>query len=280
MAEGVPFPVGRLPLKIDGWRATGADRTYEGRELFDYIDGGAEPYLYYGFRRAFVRRYERGSQPAVVLDLFEMGTSQNAFGIFSFEREGDDVGYGQGSEYAAGLLRFWQGPFFVSIWAEGETPETRRAVFRLAEEVDRAVVGTGPRPDLLDRLPAEGLIWKRVRYLRHAALLNYHYYVADANLLRLREGTEAVLASYGAEGTNMRLLLIRYPAAEEAAGALADFLAAYAPEAAAGAVRTENGRWTLAQGFGSYVAIAFDAPARARAQSLLEGVRAKVEERP
>ena len=265
-----------VPAELDGWRAEGQDRTYDRESLFDYIDGAAEPYLHYGFRRVAVRRFVREGQPAVVVDLFDMGTSQDAFGIFSFEREGDDVGVGQGSEYEAGLMRFWKGRFFVSISADQESPASKAMMLRLGSAIDRAMPETGPEPDLLARLPGDGLIQKRVRYFRYQALLNYHYYVADANILHLGERTEAVLAPYATAQGNMRLLLVRYPTVAEAESALSEFLQAYAPEAdGAGAAKTENGKWTVAQRLGALIAIVFDAPSREQALSLIGSVRAK-----
>ena len=75
-----------------------------------------------------------------------MGTPENAFGIFSFEREGGDVGLGQGSEYEAGFMRFWKGRFFVSILAEHETPGAKEVMFGLGKAIDRAITETGPEP--------------------------------------------------------------------------------------------------------------------------------------
>ncbi|MCK4375278.1 MAG: hypothetical protein KAX19_08115, partial [Candidatus Brocadiae bacterium] len=264
-----------LPPEINGWRAEGKDGFYDRTNLFDYINGAAEPYLHYGFRRLAARRLVREGQPAILVDLFDMGTSQNAFGIFSFEREGDDVGMGQGSEYETGFMRFWKGRFFVSILAEGETPEAEAAVFGLGKAIDIAIAETGPEPDLVRQLPTEGIGRRRVRYFRHHGLLNYHYYVADENILCLGQRTEAVLAPYATPQGRLHLLLVRYPAAGEAEAALAEFLRAYAPEATGGAARTENRKWVVAQGLGALVAVVFDAPSEEHARALIRSVRAR-----
>ena len=42
-----------LPLKINQWERAVPDRIYEGEELYDYIDGGAELFLSFGFNRVF-----------------------------------------------------------------------------------------------------------------------------------------------------------------------------------------------------------------------------------
>jgi len=219
------------------------------------------------------RRYEREGQPAITVDLFDMGTSENAFGIFSFEREGRDVGVGQGSECEAGMMRFWKGRYFASILAEGEGPEVRGAVFSLARAVDAAIEETGPPPDLPGLLPKEHLLEDKVRYLRHLPLLNYHYYVSDQDILHLGDGAEAALGTYAWDDGRMRLLVVRYATRAEAQAALDDFLRAYAPEAGAeGAVQTEDGKWTVARCRGALLTVAFDAPTRERGQGIVDSV--------
>lgn len=264
-----------LPTEVNGWRATGEDATYDRATLYDYINGGAEPYLHYGFRQVLVRRFVREGQPPVVVDLFDMGTPENAFGIFSFEREGEEAGLGQGSEYVAGYLRLWQGRFFASVLAEDETPAAKDMVFALGRAMEGAIPKAGGEPDLLKLLPAEGLARRRVRYFRHHALMNQHYYVADENILRLGEDTEAALAPYAAPDGVLNLLLVRYPSAERAGAALEHFLHVYAPDAGGGtSVRTENGKWMVAARRAALVVVVFDAPTEEWGRSLIESVRA------
>jgi hypothetical protein len=68
-------------------------------------------------RRVWACRYEKADSPTLTLDIFDMGTAEDAFGIFSFERDGEDVAIGQGSDYAGGMLRFWKDRYFVFITA-------------------------------------------------------------------------------------------------------------------------------------------------------------------
>jgi len=59
-----------------------------------------------------VQKYAKKDEPPIVFDLFEMDSPEGAFGAFTFEREDDEAGIGQGSEYGGGLLRFWRGGSF------------------------------------------------------------------------------------------------------------------------------------------------------------------------
>lgn len=269
----------RVPQDVNGWRAEAASRVYNRETLFDYIDGGAELYLAYGFHEMLACRFHREAHPDIVVDLFDMGSSEDAFGVFSAERQDPEAGVGQGSEYAAGLLRFWKDRFFVSVWAEEETAASADAVLAIGAQMAEAIESPGRPPQLLRLLPGTGLADTRVRYFHDHASLNLHYFVADENILGLSDRTEAVLAPYQTSEGTMRLLLVRYPTAEEARRGLEGLLAAYLPEAdETGAARVESGSWVAAQSAGDIVMVAFDAPSREWAGELLGAARAAQEE--
>lgn len=86
-----------LPLEAAGWKWDGKDLNYNRRTIFDYIDGAGELYLAYNFQAVRVRRFEKSGQPSIIAELFDMGSSEDAYGVFSFERQDEDAGIGQGS---------------------------------------------------------------------------------------------------------------------------------------------------------------------------------------
>lgn len=258
-----------IPAAFEGW-AVEEDQSFDRETIFSYIDGAGEVYRSYNFQRLFARRMARQGKPALIADLFDMGTSADAFGVFSHDIGGEDARVGQGSAYQGGLLSFWKDRYFVSVYTEDETEETRAAVFGLAEKVATAIPGEGAKPDLIADLPAQGLDPRSVRYFHNHLVLNIHYFVSQENILRLDQKTEAVLGLYGEKGSLGRLLMIRYPNADLAGEALSNFLGAYLPEGKeARAVRTENGKWTAARLLWERIAIVFDAPTATDAGTLL-----------
>ena len=125
-----------LPSVVEGWTWDGRAQRYDARTVFDYIDGAGEMFLAYGFQQLTVRRFEKPGQPPLTLECYEMGSTEGAYGVFSFERQEPSVGIGQGSEFGGGLLRFWAGQYFISIFADGEGPAVESAVLiRHAEAV-------------------------------------------------------------------------------------------------------------------------------------------------
>ncbi len=82
-AEGPPkFLPGDLPGAI-----VAKEQTFEGRALYGYIDGGAELYFEYGFRRAVVQEIV-SENLHVHLEIFEMTSGESAAGIFSVTARG------------------------------------------------------------------------------------------------------------------------------------------------------------------------------------------------
>ncbi|MCX6143197.1 MAG: hypothetical protein NTZ35_08255 [Ignavibacteriales bacterium] len=58
---------------------------YTGQALFGYIDGGAELYLEYGFRK-LGRQEVRSSNETIVVEIYQMAGANEAYGIFSVQR--------------------------------------------------------------------------------------------------------------------------------------------------------------------------------------------------
>jgi hypothetical protein len=264
-----------VPNEFYGWKAQSEVEVYDRKTIFDYIDGAGEIYLLYGFRKVMVFHLAKVDQPPITVEIFDMGSSEDAFGVFSHAREGEEIGIGQGSEYRGGVLCFWKGDFFVCILSERETPEAKEAVFHLAQKIAGNIKVTGKKPQLLGYLPTEGLLERSVRYFHLHASLNYHYFVASQNILKLNQKTEAVLARYLPDQSY--LLFIRYQNQKQAKEAFDSFLSAYIPEAKeSGTAQIENGNWVAAKLKGVFVAVVFDAPTEASAQALLDAFRNKL----
>ena len=276
MEKGVSNPTLPLPDEVDGWKASQKDGIYGQDNLYDYINGGAELYLSYGFNKVINRTYLRPEQPDIVVDLFDMGTSQNAYGVFSHSMETLDDSYGQGSQYSEGLLLFWKDRYYVSIMSYPETAESKKALLALGRKIETAIRGDGPLPDILTLLPQAFLIQESVRYFRHYAWLNSHYFIADSNILNINESTEAVLAKYRDGEKTFLLLLVNYENAQAAQSAHGNFVKQYLPELTQKkVVRIEDGTWTSCQLKGNLVVIVLNAPEEVKALHLMKEVNTK-----
>lgn len=248
------------PDQAGAW--TGGDPVvYAGRNLTQYIDGAAEVYFAYSFRAVLARQYTAAGRQPITLDIFDMGSSYDAYGVFTFERMGPTVGLGQGSEYDSGLLRFWKGVFFVSVYTPAETTDSRAAILQLGKAVAEAIPDTGPTPDLVGLLPRRALRTRTVRYFHDFAQLNYQYFVSPRNILGLGRNTECALGTYDFGPGPSRVLIARYPNRRAADTAHWSFLRAYSPRAALDKEFFLQGRgWIAVHIQGNAVYIVFDAP--------------------
>ncbi len=268
-----------LPSEAAGWKWDEKEVKYKTRELFEYIDGAAELYLAYGFQNVTVRRFEKAGQPPLTLERYEMDSSEDAYGVFSFERQDESVGIGQGSEFGGGLLRFWKGRYFVSLYADGEGTEVESTLLKLAKLTADSIPSTGPEPSLIASIPGKdlGLIDKSIRYLKSHILLNQRFFVSHQNILNLNQETDAVLAQFLRGKQKVELLLVRYPGVKPAGDAYQSFMKAYLPDAGArDRSKTEDGKWTVARQRKDYVLIVFGAPAEADAETLLKATEDKL----
>jgi len=265
-----------LPDTIQGWKVAAKDQIYNRNNLYDYINGGAELYLSYGFQNVVNRTYVKSGQPDMVVDIFDMGDSQNAYGVFSHAREEEDTTFGQGSQYAAGLLLFWKDRYYISILTIPETVESKKAIFELARKIEKAIGKEGPLPEILTLLPQQSLVKESIRYFRHYVWLNSYYFVADQNILHINEKTKALLAKYGEKKKRYLLLLVKYSSDKDAKHAYDDFAKYYLPELSKEpVVKIEDGTWTACRLEKNLLIIVFNAPVKGKALHLIEAVQKK-----
>jgi len=268
-----------LPSEAAGWKRDKKDLRYNSKTIFSYMDGAAELYLAYGFENLTVRRFEKSSQAPITLEVYEMASSEDAYGVFSYEHQDESAGIGQGSEFGGGLLRFWKGKYFISIYAEGEGREVESGILQIGRATANSITSVGTEPKLVGFIPGKdlGLVNKSVRYIKSHILLNQRFFIAHQNILNLNRNTEAVLAQYIQDKQKTQLLLIRYPDSKEAVGAYQSFMKAYLPDAGGkDRLRTEDRKWTFARHRNEFVVIVFGAVTEPAGEALLKATEEKL----
>jgi hypothetical protein len=271
-----------LPTQVVGWVWDGKETRYDSKTIFNYMDGAGELYLAYGFQGLKVRKFEKPDRPLITVELYQMASSEDAYGLFSYERQDETAGIGQGSEFGGGLLRFWKGKHLVGIYADGVGAEAESATLAMGRATADLIRETGRTPELIGLIPGKdsGLIDRSVRYLKSHILLNQRFFIARENILNLSRRTEAVLAQYTLEKAKAHLLLVRYPSLKEARDAYLSFMSAYLPDAGGkDVVKTEDRKWTMARQRGDAVIIVFGAPTAADVEALFEATEQKLPKR-
>lgn len=256
-----------------GWKAISDPSPYNSSTIFKYMNGAAELYLAFNFRELKTVRFEKSGKPSIIVEIYEMASSEDAFGVFAFEQQDPEVGIGQGSEFGGGLLRFWKGCAFVTIFGEEPGQDIETAILTLGKRIAETIPETGIPPIILSYLPDTALSFtkKQAWFLRSHIHLNQRFFIARANILMLAPDVEAVLSRYESKNGKMHILLVRYPATDKAKAALKSFKDAYMPDAGtSSSVKTENGKWTSTGHLNNFLIVIFDAPDSSFAQDLLK----------
>lgn len=248
--------------EVQGWKAVGDPSPFNSNTIFQYMNGAAELYLAFNFRGLKTIKFEKPGKPAIIVEVYEMASSDDAYGVFTFEQQDPEAGIGQGSEFGGGLLRFWKGRNFVTIFGEEPRPDIEEAILILGRRIAATITDSGIPPKIMAYLPDKALIFskKDAWFFRSHIHLNQRFFIARANILMLAQDVEAVLARYETKGGRMYILLVGYPTSNKAEAGLLSFKNAYMPDVGkADSVKTENGKWTSAARLNNFVVIVFDA---------------------
>ncbi len=268
-----------LPVEVNKWKAREKDQIFNSETIFDYINGAGEVYRSYNFKKLLARRYTREGQPDIIADLFDMGSSEDAFGVFTHDLEGEKTGIGRDSVYKGGLLTFWKGRFYVSLYSEEETIQAKDTLYQLGEKISLSIKIEGKKPEMISFFPKGKIDEDRIRYFHNHLILNYHYYVSEENILFLDQKTNAALARCkGDDDEPLTILIVKYSKLEKMDKAYENFISVYMPDAVElGIVQTENSKWTFIKKIKEFIVIVFDSPSPVSAKELLAVIKERVE---
>lgn len=208
-----PLPEGLAPLT--------AAETFNASNLSDKINGKAELYLVSGFTRLVTQRFrdERVADLWLEVFVYDMGSSQNAFSVFSAQRrqDGQPLDLAPYAYTTSNSLFLAHGRNYVEIIAAMVSDQASASMIGLAETfmrntpAERAAVGE------TDRFPEKGLVKESIVLIASDA---FGY-----------EGFDKIYtAEYEAGDHRLMAYLSRRESPEKAAAlasAYGDFLMAY-----------------------------------------------------
>lgn len=138
-----------------GWTQAGQPRYYTSDNLFEYMDGNSEGYFSYNFQDMHGVTCQQGGA-TFVIDVSDMGDSDNAYGWFSATRDPKQPEYavGMGGQIVPRRLVFAKGKYYVEIAANPEGDYTA-PLKQWAAALDKLVPGTTAPPSALAWFPTE-----------------------------------------------------------------------------------------------------------------------------
>jgi len=269
-ADSAITPVAKLPESFQDYKVT--DRLdYTGKDLFEYINGGAEMYLSYGLIGMKGYKYNAEELPQITVEVYEMTEGKNAFGVFTQSRDKDESDYGQGSQDYGDAILFWKGSYFIAVSAHQETQESREAMRHFASILEQSIPEEGEIPSVVGALPKEDLQPGGFLYFHHYIWLNSYYFIADYNIIDIDERTDAVLGKYGPASARTYLLMAEYPDKPAASKAFGQLSEKFAPEAKAGAtIQLEDNTWFKTWEKDNKLGAIFNAPTKEYAEKIYQ----------
>jgi hypothetical protein len=153
--------------ELTGWDLASEPESYGPDNLWDYINGQAEFYLSYGFVRVDTAEYRaQGGSPSVLVEVYQMASPEEAFGIFAAERSTEDrsIEIGSGGYLGSNILNFWQGKNYIKLISFESEASTEDALMALARQIStRNPAGSG-LPETFAYFPDEERIESSERY--------------------------------------------------------------------------------------------------------------------
>ena len=190
--------------EIRDWLRANKPTTYNKETLYNdrYVHSEIYPEIYhhYGFQTQAEVEYQSpkfGSEPYILLEIFDMGTAENAFGIFSvssyplpkFEWVGCKA------ILSGRNLRFWKGKYFIQIEGYAIATGIRKAMIELAQITAKHIKDPPQKIKLLDLLPTQYIRGSEKLFTTNWALHQINKTIPET-FPQLIEGAIGVLAQY------------------------------------------------------------------------------------
>ena len=197
-------PIELLPADgaFSDWVRLRKPTTYTSENLYKDVFGG-EPELYrsYGFIEQANVEYQSprlASYPLILVEIFDMGRPENAFGVYSFNRYPQDDFEWVGSKaiISGKKLCFWKGKYFVQIEGYELATEIKKGMIELARIIANHIKDPPTKPNLLKLLPQKNQAPNSEKYFLSGSSLRQIYRQLPENVTQLATDTLGVTSAY------------------------------------------------------------------------------------
>ena len=196
---------------MSGWYRDGKTYHYTPENLYRYINGAADQFIAYSFANLVGAVYVSGSatQKSFTIDIYDMQSTLNAFGIFQSKRDPDAAVLQIGAEAFGNdqYLYFYKDRFYVEVQNSAGGKHNEAAIMLMAKNITRAIPGGNAPPAELQYLPDYGRVHGSERYVI-GGILGHAF---------LNRG---LTSNYNLDGETVKAFVAFFPAREEAVRSL------------------------------------------------------------
>ncbi|HWQ52653.1 MAG TPA: DUF6599 family protein [Bryobacteraceae bacterium] len=152
LAPAQPVPDCKV---VPGWEQKGPARAYTADDLFEYMDGNAEGYLIYGFRKMNGLTCAKG-EVEFLMDISEMVDADSAYGIFTANRDPKRPveSIGMAAQIQPRRATVVKDRYYVEVAANQEGDHTAE-LKAFATALEKRISGRTTLPDAISWFPRE-----------------------------------------------------------------------------------------------------------------------------
>jgi hypothetical protein len=160
--------------EMPGWQMTDNPYSYGPQNLYKYINGEAESFIAYGFvsMKGAVYSPESDKNSFITVDIYNMGTKLNAFGMFQAKRgpETSSSKIGAASFGKDGYFVFYKQNYYVEILSFVSNDQWAKKHIVIARKVAERIQGDSSPPHELSYFSESGRIAGSQKYVRGGIL--------------------------------------------------------------------------------------------------------------
>lgn len=150
------------------WRMVSGPRFFGPDNLYDYIDGAADLFLLYGFRKVITAEYIVASDSSTVnVEIYCMKSPVHAFGIYAAERSPKvrSIALGVQGYLAANALVFYKGPYYIKITTFALIKDLNTSLLEMGRSTDDKIPGNYQEPEMFHYFPEENRVRCSERFI-------------------------------------------------------------------------------------------------------------------
>jgi hypothetical protein len=156
------------PGELSEFRPVSAPHLYEPDNLWQYIDGAADLYLLYGFRKLITTEYAVGADSnRANVEIYCMESPMHAFGIYAAERSRDEqpVAIGVQGQLGPDVLNFYKGPYYAKMISFAPSKDASASLAQMGRSIADKIPGEFTEPEMFRYFPVENRVNQSERYI-------------------------------------------------------------------------------------------------------------------
>ncbi|MDZ7264934.1 MAG: hypothetical protein ONB16_10145 [candidate division KSB1 bacterium] len=156
------------PGELSDWRIASEPRFFNPDNLFEYIDGAADLYLLYGFRKVITADYAVGADSSsATVEIYCLASPTHAFGIYAAERSPKEqpIAIGVQGYLGANVLNFYKGPYYIKITSFALSKNLSNSLEQMGRSIADKIPGELAEPEIFRFFPEENKVKQSERYI-------------------------------------------------------------------------------------------------------------------